>query len=569
MVENPFKRKKRNRHPIFFLNIVLPIEKVDITHEPTKSLVAFEDENAVSELIKQALQIFMKKNDLYVDPTPYHMVLPELTRRRASRSVSSVSTRHSPNKSVTSLNQFSFGSGSSLPSKSAAALPHQRQMQISMVSEQNPCISRDDLVDTSRTVTIFKSAAKGSATNVRNSSCAAMGHQLPISSSQTQSVRKGVPDWTAEEYATNRATSRLHEFLSKHSAEIGSKKLNKTDTAPYSRSICVTINTTGELKRSATDIQRKKHSNLQNDSADDISESFDCACTVEKHAHIYTCNLVHRLDMETTEPYQDTVISLQTRSVQRGLRTCLLQRFDNSSFQNFQVLGQVDNKFVACTFQDNSPSEAVFIVLIDQHAAHERIRLEKMEEEYFGISCNGRTGHAVALIDPFELRLATSDAQTAEQFKQSLSVWGIGLVRSAFGCRYLNSHSLCRQQLLVNRTTVDELIESEITFLRDNAGRRRWSIPPTLQDILNTRACHGAIRFGDTLSITHCKNLIRELSECKLPFQCAHGRPSIAPLFDVAPTLSAKAGTALHKEYTKIAPNLKAWAQTRRRLLGI
>lgn len=96
MVENPFKRKKRNRHPIFFLNIVLPIEKVDITHEPTKSLVAFEDENAVSELIKQALQIFMKKNDLYVDPTPYHMVLPELTRRRASRSVSSVSTRHSP-----------------------------------------------------------------------------------------------------------------------------------------------------------------------------------------------------------------------------------------------------------------------------------------------------------------------------------------------------------------------------------------------------------------------------------------------------------------------------------------
>lgn len=64
--------------------------------------------------------------------------------------------------------------------------------------------------------------------------------------------------------------------------EIGSKKLNKTDTAPYSRSICVTINTTGELKRSATDIQRKKHSNLQNDSADDISESFDCACTVEK-----------------------------------------------------------------------------------------------------------------------------------------------------------------------------------------------------------------------------------------------------------------------------------------------
>jgi len=38
------------------------------------------------------------------------------------------------------------------------------------------------------------------------------------------------------------------------------------------------------------------------------------------------------------------------------------------------------------------------------------------------------------------------------------------------------------------------------------------------------------VKFGDTLSLAACTRLIQQLSACKAPFQCAHGRPSVAPV---------------------------------------
>ena len=43
----------------------------------------------------------------------------------------------------------------------------------------------------------------------------------------------------------------------------------------------------------------------------------------------------------------------------------------------------------------------------------------------------------------------------------------------------------------------------------------------------------GAIKFGDALSSDECLTLIGQLSQCDLPFQCAHGRPSLIPVLDI------------------------------------
>ena len=43
----------------------------------------------------------------------------------------------------------------------------------------------------------------------------------------------------------------------------------------------------------------------------------------------------------------------------------------------------------------------------------------------------------------------------------------------------------------------------------------------------------GAIKFGDPLTLTECKDLLKSLTKCKLPFQCAHGRPSVVPLIQL------------------------------------
>jgi DNA mismatch repair ATPase MutL len=43
----------------------------------------------------------------------------------------------------------------------------------------------------------------------------------------------------------------------------------------------------------------------------------------------------------------------------------------------------------------------------------------------------------------------------------------------------------------------------------------------------------GAIMFNDVLTFDECSDLLRQLSKCAFPFQCAHGRPSMIPLLDM------------------------------------
>lgn len=45
----------------------------------------------------------------------------------------------------------------------------------------------------------------------------------------------------------------------------------------------------------------------------------------------------------------------------------------------------------------------------------------------------------------------------------------------------------------------------------------------------------GAIKFGDQLTLEECNFYVNQLSKCKLPFQCAHGRPTVAPCIVLKP----------------------------------
>ncbi|KAJ8086934.1 DNA mismatch repair protein [Marasmius tenuissimus] len=57
----------------------------------------------------------------------------------------------------------------------------------------------------------------------------------------------------------------------------------------------------------------------------------------------------------------------------------------------------------------------------------------------------------------------------------------------------------------------------------------RWC-PSHLLELVNSKACRGAIMFNDPLNNEQCERLVQQLSETALPFQCAHGRPSLVPL---------------------------------------
>ena len=69
----------------------------------------------------------------------------------------------------------------------------------------------------------------------------------------------------------------------------------------------------------------------------------------------------------------------------------------------------------------------------------------------------------------------------------------------------------------------------------DLTGGASVAPPPAALRVLASKACRRAIKFGDSLDLDACQRLLDGLARCDLPFQCAHGRPTIAPVVQLAP----------------------------------
>lgn len=69
--------------------------------------------------------------------------------------------------------------------------------------------------------------------------------------------------------------------------------------------------------------------------------------------------------------------------------------------------------------------------------------------------------------------------------------------------------------------------------LADCGGDAGGVVPPGVLRVCKSKACRGAIMFNDPLTPVQCRQLVEELGVTQLPFCCAHGRPTSAPLVDV------------------------------------
>ncbi|NXI61125.1 MLH3 protein, partial [Anseranas semipalmata] len=94
------------------------------------------------------------------------------------------------------------------------------------------------------------------------------------------------------------------------------------------------------------------------------------------------------------------------------------------------------------------------------------------------------------------------------------------------------ANELRRKRQPVAENIVEEFIQEQVELVQTTGGAR-GTLPLTLLKVLASQACHGAIKFNDSLTTEESCQLIEALSSCQLPFQCAHGRPSMMPLADI------------------------------------
>ncbi|XP_074662885.1 DNA mismatch repair protein Mlh3-like [Tubulanus polymorphus] len=205
---------------------------------------------------------------------------------------------------------------------------------------------------------------------------------------------------------------------------------------------------------------------------------------------------------------------------------------------NALVIQQIDRKFIACLLQvDNRQSEHNLLVLIDQHAADERVRLEKfileLKEEVNGTSYIKSTDISPAIqlqLHPSEIRILKANPE--HFLRKGVKFSSICEAESTVSVTKVPS---CFIQAVDTSTTfinLKLLIQDEIQLI-EKTGGANTTIPRCIFMLLSSQACHGAIKFGDEMTQTECENLIQLLSNCDLPFQCAHGRPSIVPIIDL------------------------------------
>jgi DNA mismatch repair protein MutL len=179
-----------------------------------------------------------------------------------------------------------------------------------------------------------------------------------------------------------------------------------------------------------------------------------------------------------------------------------------STSQQFQIIGILNKLYVLMENQDG-------LVLVDQHAAHERILFEelrrRMEEQ-------GVPSQRLLLAQTFEL--APRDAEWVERNAATLQKMGIGI--EPFGQNAFKIDSL--------PTFLD--VSDPVTFMRKvidglKSASNGSSAMRLGEDMIAKTVCRHAVKANDPLRYLEVEKLITDLLQCDLPYCCPHGRPTM------------------------------------------
>ncbi len=190
----------------------------------------------------------------------------------------------------------------------------------------------------------------------------------------------------------------------------------------------------------------------------------------------------------------------QASSIQAAL-------WEKKRFGDLRAIGQFHNTYILCESADG-------LVLIDQHAAHERILFEKLKDR-----SSAASKPAQKLLIPETIDLGYREADILTKLIPDLKE--LGLAIEPFGGNTFVVKSV--PALLGNREIkplVIEIVEkmAQIGFTP--------GLEKAIDQCLMLMACHGAIRANQHLSDRQIKELLDQLDKCDNPSHCPHGRPT-------------------------------------------
>jgi DNA mismatch repair protein MutL len=154
------------------------------------------------------------------------------------------------------------------------------------------------------------------------------------------------------------------------------------------------------------------------------------------------------------------------------------------------------------------------LVLVDMHAAHERITYERLKN---GRACSNLRSQL--LLVPLALAVSEREAAAAEEHAEALAEWGLELSRSG-----PSAITVRRIPALLEGADVGQLTRDVLGELAQHGTSRR--LQELENELLSTMACHGSVRAGRRLTVVEMNALLREMEATERSGQCNHGRPT-------------------------------------------
>jgi DNA mismatch repair protein MutL len=178
-----------------------------------------------------------------------------------------------------------------------------------------------------------------------------------------------------------------------------------------------------------------------------------------------------------------------------------------------RILGQIRKLYIVAEGQDG-------LVLIDQHAAAERIRFEMLQERYRDKKIRQE------LVQPISLELSASEMVMMASWQETLL--DIGFDLAPFGG---NTYTIRAVPALGKRLESGDVVHD---VLRDLFTQGKPSPSSSNRDeILRLLACRGSIKSGKELSFAEMKKLLEDLYRCNNPLTCPHGRPVMVTMSEI------------------------------------
>ncbi|MFA5019197.1 MAG: DNA mismatch repair endonuclease MutL [Methylobacter sp.] len=154
------------------------------------------------------------------------------------------------------------------------------------------------------------------------------------------------------------------------------------------------------------------------------------------------------------------------------------------------------------------------IILVDAHAAHERVTYERLKQQYQ----NGAVPSQPLLL-PIKIKVSAAEADLAEQEHEFFNTLGFEINRSGPETIVLRSIPV-----LLGNTDMETLVRDVLADMTEHGMSHR--IQEKSNEILATVACHGAVRAHRRLTIDEMNALLRDMEQTERIGQCNHGRPT-------------------------------------------